>query len=92
MQAFVPLRQYQMVQLDYERIEFRYVPDGTGRDADLDGLAAYAREKMHPSVQIILTPMDVLPRGPGGKFEDFISLVSAAQEPRNRTSAGPEQC
>jgi glutathione S-transferase len=31
MRAFVPFREFQMVQLDHERIEFRYVPDGSGR-------------------------------------------------------------
>ncbi|MCC6946506.1 MAG: phenylacetate--CoA ligase family protein [Bradyrhizobiaceae bacterium] len=87
MRAFVPFRQYQMVQLDHERIEFRYVPDGSGRNADLEGLAAYVREKMHPSVQIILTPMDVLPRGPSGKFEDFISLVSVRAADRPPSTA-----
>ncbi len=76
MRAFVPFRQYQMVQLDHERIELRYVPDGTGRQADMDGLAAYAKRMMHPSVEISAVPMQALPRGPGGKFEDFISLVA----------------
>jgi phenylacetate-CoA ligase len=75
MRAFVPMRQYQMVQLDFERIELRYVPDGTGRAPDINGLNAYARKMMHPSVEIALAPMDVLPRGPSGKFEDFVSLV-----------------
>jgi phenylacetate-CoA ligase len=88
MQAFVPFRQYQMVQLDHERIEFRYVPDGSGRNADLQGLAAYAREKMHTSVQVILTPMDVLPRGPSGKFEDFISLVSTRGSAGAKVASG----
>jgi len=76
MRAFVPFRQYQMVQLDHERIELRYVPDGTGRPPDLDGLAEYARRMMHPSVGISVVPMQILPRGPSGKFEDFISLVA----------------
>ena len=75
MGAFVPFRQYQMVQLDHERIEFRYVPDGSGRQPDLAGLSAYARKMMHPSVEMIVVAMDALPRGPSGKFEDFISLV-----------------
>jgi phenylacetate-CoA ligase len=75
MRAFVPFRQYQMVQLDFERIELRYVPDGTSRTPDINGLSAYARKMMHPSVEIALAPMDALPRGPSGKFEDFISFV-----------------
>jgi hypothetical protein len=32
---------------------------------------------MHPSVEVVPVPMDMLPRGPSGKFEHVISLVSA---------------
>ena len=81
MRAFVPFQQYQMVQLDHERIEFRYIPDGSGREPDLAGLSAYARKMMHPSVEMTVVAMDALPRGPSGKFEDFMSLVSAALTP-----------
>ena len=79
--AFVPFQQYQMVQLDHERIEFRYIPDGSGREPDLAGLSAYARKMMHPSVEMTVVAMDALPRGPSGKFEDFMSLVSTALTP-----------
>lgn len=76
MRRFVPFRDYQLVQLDHEHIEFRFVPDGSERAPDLDGLTQFARRTIHPSVRIALAPMDTLPRGPGGKFEPFISLVS----------------
>jgi phenylacetate-CoA ligase len=85
MRTFVPMRQYQMVQLDFERIELRYVPDGTGRTPDVNGLNSYARKMMHHSVEIALAPMDALPRGPSGKIEDFISLV-----PPINTRLGPD--
>jgi phenylacetate-CoA ligase len=75
MKDFVPFEQYQLVQLDFERVELRYVPDGTERKPDIDGLTSYARETLHPSVRISITPMDALPRGASGKFEDIISLV-----------------
>lgn len=73
--AFVSSREFQMVQLDHRRVELRYVPDGSGRPPDTAGLAAFAREKLHPSVEVILVPLETIPRGPGGKFEQFISLV-----------------
>jgi phenylacetate-CoA ligase len=76
MQAFVPSCQLQMVQLDCDRIELRYVPDGSGRALDIAGLAAFARGIFHPSVEIVLVPLDTMPRGPGGKFEQFVSQVS----------------
>ena len=77
MKAFVPCLECQIVQIDYERIEFRYVPDGTGAAPDIDGLTALGRRIMHPSVEIVPVAMESLPRGPGGKFEQVISMVSA---------------
>lgn len=73
MQAFVPFRRYQLVQLDYETIEFRYEPDGSGREPDLNAANAYARETIHPSVNLRLVEVDDLPIGPSGKLEEFIS-------------------
>jgi phenylacetate-CoA ligase len=75
MLTFVPCSEFQMVQLDHEKIEFRYVPDRSGRAPDAAGLSAFAHEKMHPSVEIILVPLETIPRGPGGKFEQFLSYV-----------------
>ena len=74
-QGLVSSREFQMVQIDCQRIELRYVPDGSGRAPDTDGLAAFAREKLHPSVEIILVPLETMSRGPGGKFEQFISQL-----------------
>lgn len=45
---------------------------------DLHGLRAYARENMHPSVEIELVAVDRIARGPGGKLDPFISQVSGA--------------
>ena len=76
MQAFVPCREFQVVQVDFEKIEFRYVADHG--PVDLDGLRTYARENMHPSVEIELVAVDRIARGPGGKLDPFISQVSGA--------------
>lgn len=83
MARFVPFTRFQLVQLDFERIEFRYLPDGSGRVPDVVSLNAHARAAFHPSVQFDLVEVDALPPGPSGKFEEFISKVSAA------TPAGP---
>ncbi len=81
MAEFVPFRRYQIVQIDHRRIELRYVPDGSGRIPDVDGLAAFARQRIHPSVEMKLAPMDNLPNDPSGKFHDIFSLVSAPASP-----------
>jgi phenylacetate-CoA ligase len=81
MRAFLPFREFQMVQLDHRRIELRYVPDGAGGVVDTAGLAAFARAQFHPSVEIVLVPLETMPRGPSGKFEQFVSLVPVDWSP-----------
>jgi phenylacetate-CoA ligase len=78
MAPFVPFTRFQMVQLDFERIEFRYLPDGSGRAPDVAGLNAHARTVFHPSVALDPVEVDALLPGPSGKFEEFISEVSVA--------------
>jgi phenylacetate-CoA ligase len=73
---FVPFREFQMVQTDRRQIEFRYIPDGSGRAPDLAGLDALVRTRIHPSAAIKLIPMQAITRGPGGKLEPFITLVA----------------
>lgn len=76
MHEFVPLRRYQIIQRDHENIEFRYIPDGSGRAPDPAALRACARRILHPSVTMRLVAVDALEVGPGGKVEEFISHVA----------------
>ena len=78
MQAYVPFLRFQLVQLDHERIELRYISDGSGRLPDLDGLNAYARKVLHPSIELSIREMTTFTPGPGGKIEEFISHIPAA--------------
>jgi phenylacetate-CoA ligase len=73
---FISCREFQLVQLDRERIEFRYVPDGGGRPPDHAGLGAHLQERLHPSVVVSIVAMDAIPRGRGGKFDPFLSQVT----------------
>lgn len=77
MNAFVPFRRYQLVQLDHETIEFRYEPDGSGREPNLLALNAYARQAIHPSVKLQIVEVEQLSVGPSGKLEEFISNLSS---------------
>jgi phenylacetate-CoA ligase len=72
---YVAFREFQLVQLDRERIELRYVPDGSGKPPDAAGLNAYLKQKLHASAETTLAPMAKIPRGPGGKLTPFISMV-----------------
>jgi phenylacetate-CoA ligase len=71
---FVPNRQYRVVQHTPTDIEFLYVPAGDG-PGDIDGLAAYMRARLHPSISVRATPVAAIARSPGGKYEDYLSLV-----------------
>jgi phenylacetate-coenzyme A ligase PaaK-like adenylate-forming protein len=75
-QAFVPSRQFQVVQLTQTDIEFRYVPAADDQVNDLPGLTAYLRSKLHPSVSVRLAAATAIPRSEGGKYEDCMSLVT----------------
>jgi phenylacetate-CoA ligase len=75
MQRFVPFRQFQVVQHTLSDIEFRYVPRSPGQATDIDGLSAYFRSRLHPSVRVTATAVDAIERSPGGKFEDYISQL-----------------
>jgi phenylacetate-CoA ligase len=81
MRAFVPFVRFQLVQLDYERIELRYITDGSEREPDLSALNAYARATIHPSIEVVPTEVDALPLGPHGKFEEFVSHVDSTSAP-----------
>lgn len=75
-QAFVPNRQFQVVQLTHTEIEFRYVPVADDQTNDVAALTAYFRRKLHPSVSVTLAPVAAVSRSRGGKYEDFMSLVT----------------
>lgn len=76
MRQFVAVRQFQAVQSTHTDIEFRYVPEHGGQMEDLAGLTAYMRERLHPSVNVTMTAVDRIERSPGGKYEDYLSLVA----------------
>jgi phenylacetate-CoA ligase len=73
---FVAGKQWQMVQVAIDRIELRYVEDKSGRTNDPAGFARYVAEKFGPGVEGSLVRMPELPRSPGGKYRECISLVS----------------
>jgi phenylacetate-CoA ligase len=76
LQAFVPNRQFQVVQLTHTDIEFRYVPVADDQMNDLSALTAYLRTKLHPSVTVNLAAVQVIARSKSGKYEDCMSLVT----------------
>lgn len=76
MRRFVAIRQFQVVQRSHSEIEFRYVPAQPDQTSDFAGLTAYIRQRLHPSVTVTMSAVDRIERSPGGKFEDYLSLVN----------------
>ena len=73
---FAPVRQYQMVQVDRTVVEVRLVVDRPMTASEETKFKAHILASLgHPFDIRFVVIEGSLPRGPGGKFEDFISLV-----------------
>lgn len=77
-----PVQQFQLVQHSVQRIEARLVTARPYMPAEEALLARYLRGEFGPHWQIDFSYHDLIARGPGGKYEDFISHV-----PPNGTAA-----
>jgi phenylacetate-CoA ligase len=78
LREIIPLRQVQVVQLDVDRIEIRWVSDGSNRPVDLAAVTDRVRTILRQPVEVTLRQVDVIERSVSGKFEDCISQVSPA--------------
>ena len=67
--------QSQIVQLDLDRIEIRWVSDGTDRPVDIAALTSQVRSVLRQPVKVSVRKVDVIERSSSGKFEDCVSLV-----------------
>ena len=75
-QSFVPHRQFQVVQVAPDRIEYRYVPTRPDAPIDPAGLTAFARAMLHPTINVEAIAVEEIRPGANGKYEDYISLVA----------------
>ena len=72
-----PIRQYQMVQSALDTLVLRYSADDPLTDAQRAGLVPLIRRAMDYPFRIEFEfHAGELPRSPGGKFEEFVCLVS----------------
>jgi len=73
---FVLHRQQQIVQVALDRVELRYVPVSPDQVNDLHGLTQMMRALLHPSLDVTAVAVSSIPRSEGGKYADFVGLVS----------------
>jgi phenylacetate-CoA ligase len=84
---FIALKQFQVVQLDFERIEIIFVPEAGDRPIDLDGLTQRIRTVLRQPVEVAVRAVERIERTASGKYEECLSLVAADAPPQ--WSPGP---
>jgi phenylacetate-CoA ligase len=73
--AAAPFRQLRLVQHDVARMELRYVMDRELTADEQRQASKGLAEMLGYPFQVQFTRVPALERGPGGKYEDFVSLV-----------------
>ena len=68
-------REVQVVQVERDVIEIRYVPDENGPAPNMAALTAVFREFFSPTASVRITPVARMERTAGMKFEQVVSLV-----------------
>jgi phenylacetate-CoA ligase len=79
LQDFIDLKQFQLVQTDFDRVEIHYVPKFSEHEVDATKFAALTeriRTSLRQPVEILLRPVEKIERSAGGKYEDCVSLVA----------------
>jgi len=72
----IPLVQHQFVQKEIDLIEARLVVARPLRPDQEDWLVEYLRSRLPPGFRVEVVYCAGIPRGAGGKFEDFISTIA----------------
>ena len=71
-----PVRQVQFVQKDYDLVVARLVTPGPLSPEQEDGLRKRVLAFLPPGLRLEFQYCDSIPRGAGGKFEEFVSQVA----------------
>jgi phenylacetate-CoA ligase len=71
----IAVKQFQVVQTDFDHIEIRYVPESADQPIDLAALTQRVRSALRQPVNVTLRAVPTIPRSRNGKYEDFISQV-----------------
>ena len=76
---FIALKQFQIVQTDFDHVEIRYVPDAVAGASpiDLPTLTERVRRILRHPVEVSVRNVDRIDRSATGKYEECISLVPA---------------
>ncbi len=75
--ALAPVVQHQFVQTAYDRLECRFVVERPLQADEEAALLAKVRSRLPWPFEVSVVYMATIPRGAGGKYEDFYSEVAA---------------
>jgi phenylacetate-CoA ligase len=70
-----PIRQYQFVQHDRATVEARFALHRPFQGEEEQRLRKHVLSTLPEGVELRISLVDEVPRSPGGKYEDFVSLV-----------------
>ena len=77
MMPIAPIRQFQIIQHDLERIEAKLVAARPLSDDEVEAMRRFLIGCLKHDFTLDLSFVDDIPRPPGGKYEDFMSKVGA---------------
>ncbi len=80
-----PVEQFKFIQHSTEEIEVLLVVARPLSEAEETALKTHMVASLDHPFRIRFTYLDAIPRGPGGKFEEFTSLVGRDQRPDRET-------
>ena len=75
--SIAPILQQQLVQTGFDTLELRLVTVRPPAPAEEERMRQLVQSRLPADFEIKFSYYDAIARGPGGKFEDFISLVTA---------------
>ncbi len=70
-----PIRQYQLVQKEFDLIEVRLVIKAALTPEQENGLRQLIQSALPPSIRLKFVYCESIPRSTGGKYEDFVSEI-----------------
>ncbi|MEO8225657.1 MAG: hypothetical protein ABI661_12705, partial [Gammaproteobacteria bacterium] len=78
--SVAPVIQAQFVQTGLDTVELRVVCSRPLTPAETTEAVAKTRQALGYAFEVSIVPMATIPRGPTGKYEEFLSLIDAPQE------------
>jgi phenylacetate-CoA ligase len=72
-----PIKQFQLAQVSPDKVEARLVPERALDEAEKAKICEHLASRLPGSVAVELKLLDDIPRGAGGKYEDFVNETPA---------------